>query len=146
MRINVFQQVFAASALPTCFATANGSTISLKGYGSFVGTTVGQTLTKQPLPVPVDAWLGIDYAVQPVGNNRFAPVTFATPFQGTKDATKYGFACSQDPKSNDYPVDEACLNMNVFRPQGFNGTEKLPVLVFIHGVSHQDEGACFLLT
>lgn len=135
MRSNVLQHILAASTLPTCFATLNGLAISLDGYGSFVGTTVNQSLTKQALPVEVDAWLGIDYATQPVGKDRFTPVAFAKSFSGTKNASQYGYTCIQDPATNSYPMDEACLNLNVFRPQGINGTERLPVLVWIHGVS-----------
>jgi acetylcholinesterase len=135
MRFNVFQHVLAGFTLSTCFATSAELTVSLDGYGSFVGTTVSQSLTQQPLPAQVDAWLGIDYATQPVGKDRFAPVTFAKSFSGTKNASQYGYTCIQDPETNAYPMDEACLSLNVFRPHGFNGTEKLPVLVWIHGVS-----------
>ncbi|KAF2446777.1 alpha/beta-hydrolase [Karstenula rhodostoma CBS 690.94] len=133
MRFNVFQHVLAATTLPTCFATSGGLNVSLDDYGSFVGTTVNQTLTQQPLPAEVDAWLGIDYATQPIGKDRFALVTLTKSFSGTKNASQYGYTCVQDPETNAYPMDEACLNLNVYRPQGFNGTEKLPVLVWIHG-------------
>lgn len=115
--------------------TQSASVVSLPGYGSFVGTTISQTLTKKALPQAVDAWLGIDYVSQPVGEARFAPATPPKPFQGTKNATQYGFSCHQDPLDISYEVNEACLNMNVFRPQNVSAGEKLPVLVWIHGVS-----------
>lgn len=42
--------------------------IHLPEYGTFVGTSINQTLTNKALPAPVDAWLGIDYASQPTGS------------------------------------------------------------------------------
>lgn len=109
--------------------------VTLPGYGSFVGTTVGQTLTKKPLPAAVDAWLGIDYASQPVGEGRFAPVGAPAAFDGWKNASAYGYVCVQDPEEISYAQDEACLSMNVFRTQGVSFDEKLPILIWIHGVS-----------
>lgn len=107
--------------------------VTLPGYGSFVGTTVGQTLTKKPLPAAVDAWLGIDYASQPVGEGRFAPVGPPAAFDGWKNASAYGYVCVQDPEEISYAQDEACLSMNVFRTQGVSFDEKLPILIWIHG-------------
>lgn len=115
-------------------ATTVATTVTLPGYGSFVGTTVNQTLTKRTLPAPVNAWLGIDYASQPVGEGRFAPVGPPAAFSGTKNASAYGFSCVQDPSTLPYPQDEACLNFNLYRPQNVSLDEKLPVLIWIHGV------------
>lgn len=123
------------TSLSSVTAISNSSTVTLPGYGSFIGTTVSQTLTKKPLPKPVDAWLGIDYASQPIGDGRFAPVSAPAPFTGVKNASSYGYSCFQDPLDITYEMDEACLSTNVFRPQGVEGSGKLPVLIWIHGVS-----------
>ncbi|XXG98897.1 hypothetical protein Hte_005228 [Hypoxylon texense] len=110
--------------------------IALKGYGSFTGTTIGYTLSGVELPNPVDAWLGIDYATQPVGEGRFKPVDWPGPFDDVKTATTYGKACTQDPKYvNIEGQGEACLNFNVYRTKGVPLSEKLPVFVYIHGGS-----------
>lgn len=136
---NMVQRVISVLAVVTSLsgvtATYGTSEVTLPGYGSFVGTTVSQTLTKKPLPAPVDAWLGIDYASQPTGEVRFAPVGSPKPFSGLKNASQYGFSCHQDPRDITYEMNEACLSMNVFRPQNVSVEEKLPVLVWIHGVS-----------
>jgi acetylcholinesterase len=124
------------SAFPTA-STANA--ITLPGYGSFVGTTINQTLTDKPLPAPVDAWLGIDYATQPVGDGRFAHSSPPAAFHGTKNATQYGFSCIQDSADLSYEQDEACLSMNVFRPKNMSAIKKLPVLIWIHGVSRRND-------
>lgn len=111
------------------------NTVKLDGYGSFSGTTVNSTFTKQKLPAPVDAWLGIDYATQPTGDHRFHPVSWPEKFNGVKKADGFGKACVQEVSSR-VPLDsqsEACLNFNVFRPKGVPLSKKLPVLVWIHG-------------
>lgn len=135
-RFNAVQKAVTALALlHNVAATSSASQVTLPGYGSFVGTTVSETLTRKPLPKPVDAWLGIDYVSQPVGESRFTAVGPPEPFEGVKNATQYGFSCHQDPLDITFPVDEACLNMNVFRPRNVSAHEKLPVLIWIHGVS-----------
>lgn len=107
--------------------------VKLDGYGSFTGLKINSTLTKKPLPATVDAWLGIDYASQPVGEDRFKPVGWPKRFKGTKNATSYGKVCVQDPLYISYAQDEACLNLNVYRTAGVPLRKKLPVLVWIHG-------------
>lgn len=127
-------QISSATALPQ--ASTTNRTVTLEGYGTFSGTVINETLSGQALTAPVDAWLGMDYATQPVGDGRFAPVTWPESFDGVKAATEYGKACIQDPTSVAITdQDEACLNFNVFRTQGVALTEKLPVLVWIHGGS-----------
>ena len=108
--------------------------VNLSGYGSFQGLEVDKSLTNDTLPSPVDAWLGIDYAEQPIGNRRFAPVKQRPQeFQGVRSATSYGKVCVQDLSFVPYEQDEACLNFNVFRTAGVPLDEKLPTLVWIHG-------------
>ena len=119
------QQILASSATPIA---------NLTGYGAFQGLSVNSSLTNDTLPAPVDAWLGIDYTVQPVGDRRFRPPEDRpTAFDGVKDADSYGKVCVQDPTMLPYEQDEACLSFNVFRTAGIPLEEKLPTLVWIHG-------------
>ncbi|KAH7410121.1 acetylcholinesterase precursor [Phaeosphaeria sp. MPI-PUGE-AT-0046c] len=113
--------------------TKSASSIYLPNYGMFTGTTINQTLTNKALPALIDAWLGIDYAIQPTGAARFAAVGLPPAFSGTRNATQYGLSCVQDVDGFPYEQSEACLNMNVFRPQDMMEGEKLPVLIWIHG-------------
>ncbi|KAM0346263.1 hypothetical protein ACHAPU_005690 [Fusarium lateritium] len=111
---------------------SNHKPVTLKGYGSFSGTTINSTFTKQDLPAPVDAWLGIDYAAQ---STRFEAVDWPEKFNGVKRADSYGKACIQESTAKT-PIDsqsEDCFNFNVFRTQGVPLSKKLPVLVWIHG-------------
>ncbi|KAH6639061.1 acetylcholinesterase precursor [Boeremia exigua] len=127
----VAQRYLATFAVLT--GAGSASTVTLPGYGSFAGTTVSEYLTKRALPAAVDAWFNIDFATQPVDDLRFAPVGPPAPFSGTKNATAYGLACIQDASMVPYPQDEACLNLNVFRPQNVSSDAKLPVFIWIHG-------------
>ncbi|KAF2644006.1 alpha/beta-hydrolase [Massarina eburnea CBS 473.64] len=142
--------VAAFAVLTTLSSTEAAHSVTLSGYGSFVGTTISQTLTKKSLPATVDAWLGIDYATQPVGDGRFAAVSTPSAFEGSKNASQYGYACVQDVEYVSYPQNEACLNMNVFRPQNVSSSEKLPVLIWVHGggfvsgSSRSFDGAAFV--
>lgn len=120
-----------STAAPSCAHNI----VELNGYGAFSGITIDSAYNNQSLPKPVDAWLGIDYATQPVGERRFKPSTWPAPFEGLKAADTYGKACIQEATSS-LPVDlqdEACLNFNVYRTPGVPLDKKLPVLVWIHG-------------
>lgn len=115
--------------------------VNLEGYGSFSGTSINASRSGQELPHAVDAWLGIDYATQPVGNARFQPLTNASSFSGVRAASSFGKVCPQNPSVEKLEdQDEACLSFNVFRPQGVPLNETLPVLVWIHGGSFNTGG------
>lgn len=134
--LGAVQHYLAAFAVVSTLTAAEITPgVTLAGYGSFSGTTVGQTLTNKTLPATVNAWLGIDYASQPVGEGRFASVGPPAAFTGWKNASSYSKVCVQDPSEVPYPQDEACLTFNIYRPQGISLEAKLPVLIWIHGVS-----------
>jgi len=90
----------------------------------------------------IDMFLGIPYAQDTSGANRFKPPRPYMPAPGEKiDATKRGPACPQ-PKGRLSPplalvniteVSENCLNLNIARPRGVPGP--LPVAVYLHGGS-----------
>lgn len=109
--------------------------VKLPSYGSFQGTKVINNRKNIPLDRPVDAWLGIEYSTQPVGEQRFGVPGWPEEFNGTKDATQYGKACMQNWGWNPQHHSEACLTFNVYRPEGVPFDQKLPVFVFFHGGS-----------
>ncbi|KAF2027964.1 alpha/beta-hydrolase [Setomelanomma holmii] len=110
-------------------------TVTLPGYGSFQGTQLLTSLKKTAtFNTPVDAWLNVPYSTQPVGNDRFKPVTWPPTFDGVQAASAFGPACWQNVYSS-LLQSEACLTINVFRPSGVPMDQKLPSLVYLHGGS-----------
>ncbi|KAK7044084.1 hypothetical protein VNI00_007800 [Paramarasmius palmivorus] len=107
-------------------AAVSGANLDVKlKTGTFRGasTTAG-----------IERWLGIPFALPPVGERRFkAPVPVTDASDALKDATKFGNACPQPPSDIGAPISEDCLYLNVFRPQNTTADAGLPVVVWIHG-------------
>lgn len=78
------------------------------------------------------AFLGIPYAVPPVGNLRWRPPQAHTSWSTTLDATKAGSPCPQAATPfGQASVNEDCLFLNVFTPNPVQ--TNLPVMIWIHG-------------
>ncbi|KAL5906403.1 hypothetical protein ACKVV1_010811 [Pyricularia oryzae] len=109
--------------------------VTLADYGTFSGLVVTETFTGKSLPSPVDAWLGMDYATQPVGDNRFRAVGWPAPFDGIKPAIEFKKACPQAVTEVLPNKDQAedCLQFNVWRTPGVPLDEKLPVMIWFMG-------------
>jgi para-nitrobenzyl esterase len=79
---------------------------------------------------------GIPYAAPPLGERRFKDAVAHEAWEGTRSATKFGFAAPQVPSgglTDSAPVNwsEDCLTLNVSTPALDN--QKRPVMVWIHG-------------
>ncbi|ATB34194.1 hypothetical protein MEBOL_007695 [Melittangium boletus DSM 14713] len=97
-------------------------------------------------------WLGVPYAKPPVGSLRWMPPVAPDAWSGVRPARQFGASCAQggrffSPAPDNAPFglsvrdglgkpvgSEDCLTLNIWRPA--NTTEKLPVIVFIHGGSN----------
>jgi para-nitrobenzyl esterase len=81
---------------------------------------------------------GLPYAAPPVGRLRWRAPQAAAAWQGTRDASRPGAACTQkrgaslEGGGDPGPTSEDCLTLNVFTPRPERGA-KLPVMVWIHG-------------
>lgn len=109
--------------------------VNLTDIGQYRGFVLSESISGSVLPRDISAWLGVDYALQPVGERRFEPVEQPPErFDGIREADRFGPVCTQD-KSYEYGHEqsEACLNFNVYRPASVPMSQKLPTLVWIHG-------------
>ncbi len=108
---------------------------------------------------------GIPFAAPPVGENRWRPPQPVQPWQGVREATRFGRDCMQKPLSSsaspdDERPDEDCLYLNVWQPDGARGDAPdsarddapdeetaeaddtgLPVVVWFYGGAYVNGGA-----
>jgi len=88
----------------------------------------------------IAAFIGIPYALPPIGNQRWTSPQAAKNWTGTLKAQNQPPACMQqvtDPGKSSYTAlsqSEDCLYLNVFAPADALQTKKrLPVLFMVHG-------------
>ncbi|KZT55557.1 carboxylesterase family protein [Calocera cornea HHB12733] len=94
-------------------------------------------------------FLGMPFAQQPVGDLRLrAPLSLNTSWTGTRDASNYSAICPGFPTSaggpNDdtgYELSEACLTINVIRPNTVTDSSSTAVLAYIYGGGYSMGGS-----
>ena len=88
----------------------------------------------------VDAWLGIPYAMPPMGELRWKAPRDPEPWSGVLHADEFGCECMQyggillDLDADTFGEimgSEDCLYLNIWRPGSYK--EKMPVFFWIHG-------------
>jgi para-nitrobenzyl esterase len=80
-------------------------------------------------------YAGVPYAAPPEGPLRWQPPRPPRPWEGVRDASKFGNRCPQDTKRDPeggQKVSEDCLTLNVWAPAARADTAR-PVMVWIHG-------------
>src|SRR5271165_3504756 len=94
------------------------------------------------IPAPdqngVRAYKGIPYAAPPVGRLRWRPPEPVPPWQGERSANAFGPNSLQGVVFGDIDpsvcgVSEDCLYLNVWTPAESGSSQRLPVMVWIHG-------------
>lgn len=90
----------------------------------------------------VARFLGIPYAVPPVGALRWRLPQPHAPWQGTRDATQFGSICPQPGSGETLPTQsEDCLFLNVYAPFPFHSARK--VMVWVHGGTNTSGAGSF---
>ena len=96
----------------------------------------------------VEVFLGIPYAADTGGENRFKPPRpFSFPPKSIVNATQPGPACPQQLGQWNAPltllnvtkedISEDCLNLNIVKPASAVNATALPVMVWIHGGEYE---------
>jgi para-nitrobenzyl esterase len=88
----------------------------------------------------VSSFKGIPFAAAPIGENRWRPPQPLSPWQGVRDANKFGADCAQagfTPGATSISMSptssEDCLFINLWRPSSASPGAKLPVMFWIYG-------------
>jgi para-nitrobenzyl esterase len=84
----------------------------------------------------MNEYLGIPYAVPPVGSLRWMPPIRHPRWHGVFQATEFGNMCTQPDGLGGVIGSEDCLTLNVYTPPAKKNQNKhhgLPVMVWIHG-------------
>lgn len=97
----------------------------------------------------VRQFLGVPYAQPPVGELRWHSPQAVPAWSNVRDATRYGMPAPQNPSplfeikgpGGEEPDNEDCLYLNIYAPET-PGSEKLPVMVWIHGGSFYMGSGC----
>lgn len=114
--------LLALAASGTAFAS-DALTVRT-AQGDVQGTTVSG----------VRQFRGIPYAKPPVGDLRWVSPQAPDPWQGVRDATRFGPSCPQVPEviADNGPHSEDCLFVNVYVPPGAELASR-PVFLWVHG-------------
>jgi carboxylesterase type B len=99
------------------------------------GTVIG-TVLKNDLKRNVEAFLGIPYALPPVGELRFKRAVKVPRSSKVIHATEYGPAAPGKQllvSARKFEYSEDCLTANVFCQSPSDRTKLLPVMVYLHG-------------
>ncbi|MER6082834.1 carboxylesterase family protein [Streptomyces sp. NPDC001833] len=123
----------AAQALSTGSAPAAAAAAAARPSSLVVRTDAGKV--RGDSRTGYDEWLGIRYAADPSGADRWKAPQPVVDWSGVRNATSFGNRCAQntgwDPGYDKTITSEDCLALNVYVPH--DAKANAPVVVWIHG-------------
>jgi para-nitrobenzyl esterase len=98
----------------------------------------GRLALSEPDRRGIRCFEGIPYAAPPVGALRFRAPELVIPWIGIRPTDAFGRNAMQGIVFDDIDphavgISEDCLTLNIWTPAGQGGSERLPVMVWIHG-------------
>ncbi|GAQ40589.1 hypothetical protein AtubIFM55763_007415 [Aspergillus tubingensis] len=140
----------AASVSVSCLPGANAALYDtvietkygkLQGYPAFTSEPSGNLSHWKD----ITTWKNIPFAATTAGKNRWRAPQSPSSWNGTRDAKSFGNVCpgaTSGPGSDEYTIDEDCLNLNVWSPA--NSTDaKLPVVMWSYPAESTAADALF---
>ncbi|KAM6177073.1 LOW QUALITY PROTEIN: carboxylesterase 5A [Erethizon dorsatum] len=118
-----------------------------------LGWVQGKQVTVLGSSTPVNVFLGIPFAMPPLGHLRFANPEPAMPWNDLREATSYPTLCFQNLEwmslnqcilKVHYPkleVSEDCLYLNIYAPAHADVSSNLPVMVWFPGGGFENGSA-----
>ncbi|KAI1261886.1 lipase [Xylariaceae sp. FL1019] len=119
-------------ALASGFTAVSAAAVAVSNSTGPTANTLNGTFEGRYVPEwEQDVFLGMPYAQPPIGPLRYRwPQHINESFDGTQNATQYGYSCMQ--YVTGLEMSEDCLTINVVRPARTQN-KSLPVLVWIYG-------------
>ena len=125
-------RIFVLSVLLSVACLVNG--VSHVTVITTIGTIIGfeDEVLIEGASFPVTKFLGIPYAENTSGENRFEKPIAKAPFKTPYQATGFSASCFQisDKRIN---VSEDCLSLNIYLPKKLSEVHSVPVMIWIHG-------------
>nr|XP_035138647.1 carboxylesterase 4A isoform X10 [Callithrix jacchus] len=139
--------VGVACLLLACLATAHGPKVAQPEVDTTLGRVQGRQVGVKGTDRLVNVFLGIPFALPPLGPDRFSAPRPAQPWEGVRDVSTAPPMCLQDVdrmnnnrfmlngKHQIFSVSEDCLVLNIYSPAEATTGAGRPVMVWFHGGS-----------